>query len=32
MPLFSVGGLPVGLSLIGAPGSDLMLLAATASP
>ena len=32
MPLLSVRGLPVGLSLVGAPGTDLMLLAATASP
>jgi amidase len=28
MPLLSVDGLPVGLSLVGAPGSDLSLLAA----
>lgn len=27
MPLLSIGGLPVGLSLVGAPGSDLALLA-----
>lgn len=32
MPLLNVRGLPVGLSLVGAPGADLMLLAATASP
>ena len=32
MPLLSMGGLPVGLSLVGRPGRDLTLLAATASP
>ena len=31
MPLLSVGGLPVGLSLVGAPGTDLGLLAAASA-
>jgi amidase len=31
MPLLEVGGLPVGISLVGAPGSDLSLLAAAAA-
>jgi amidase len=31
MPLLSVGGLPVGLSLVGPPGADLALLAAVSA-
>jgi amidase len=31
MPLLSVGGLPVGLSLVGPPGADLALLAAASA-
>ncbi|MGH2989659.1 MAG: amidase, partial [Solirubrobacterales bacterium] len=32
LPLARVGGLPVGVSLVGPPGSDRSLLAAAAKP